>query len=346
MSQSCEISACFNIDLQPVTCFAVDPAPVTCLNVCLPGEGLELFSCDLKFIGYDQITSCTLAITDISFEPSSLVVVDANSAGVLYSLYDIDGVLVFDWQASNVFDLDGKAEGFYVAQVKDSFGCAALDVFEYTGPIPIELYTDFSEYVAGGLPSDWTNRFGTPHNWSVQDDATFTGGKKLSKINSTFIAGAITWDEADKAIYNGKLTDVRLEMRFMSLNNSTSGSNGSDVRAFIRGIDDGLGGSGYAHGNQSGGSGGTKHLARFDAGTDVKFATASRNTTIDQFMRLKAEVVGNTHKLKVWKESDGEPGAWDIEDTDATYPNQGLIGIAGEFRREYDVDWIRITEIL
>ncbi len=129
MSNTCEISACIDVQLEPVTCLSVILEPVTCLDMCIQGEGLGLAVCDIRFVDYFQQQTCQLEIIDLQINGLTVTVITSGSTQTtFYRFLAADDTVLQDWSGSNEFTADEI--GQYLVQVQDVFGCKDFEFFE------------------------------------------------------------------------------------------------------------------------------------------------------------------------------------------------------------------------
>lgn len=196
-------------------------------------------------------------------------------------------------------------------------------------------FTDFSEYTAGALPSDWTLRFNAVAGQIlVAEVSGATGGKTLriarAPNSPTAYVGA-SWDDIDA---DPDRDDVELvcKFRFIAITGNLAGQ---ESTLFVRGSGTGLTNS-YLYG-----AGATRSVSPYRRLT--KRTNGSRATLggggdlIDNNVWVWARVRANgtSIKSKLWLDSESEPAGWDVEVTDSGITTAGFCGfVSGAFTTE------------
>jgi len=197
-----------------------------------------------------------------------------------------------------------------------------------------QYFTDFSEYILGAFPSDWTARF-DGYNATVIADASFTGGVKLAwpvsvnAINSDLIA---TWDLIDADPDRG---DVEIYWR------GKMGRADNDYMQYLVARFDTVSTvlNTYRLGSRDFR---TVDIAKFTNGSYSRpAATTSADVSANEMYCQRARLSGTTISVKVWRFSETEPAAWQVTTVDATH-SIGAVGLfayrkSGGFINENDV---------
>src|SRR5690606_34628530 len=80
-------------------------------------------------------------------------------------------------------------------------------------------------------------------------------------------------------------------------------------------------------GLQASGPGGTLRIDKFVAGTFTALATTSAGVDNDPVW-MRARVVGDELKLKIWRYGSPEPSSWALEATDNSLAAPGYVGVS------------------
>lgn len=202
--------------------------------------------------------------------------------------------------------------GFYAAGAMGSGGTP-----------PSGHSTDFSEYSTGVAPSDWTPRW-------VTSGATYTveefGGANVLRAD-VFPNGryAISWDKAGSSVGD---VEVLAKVRFAS----ALSTNQTGPRIVIRG--------GGSAANEEGYTGQLRNqpdqveVMKIVSGTFGAIGSSSMSVQDSRWYWLRMRVEGTSIKAKCWVDGDSEPGAWGIDETDASL-SSGWIGFGAQTGMTY-----------
>lgn len=276
----------------------------------------------------------------------------ATGSDVSFSWDDVDGVdgynLYLDTGSgfvkhnsalieTNSYLIEGIQGGDYDAYVVSVLGIQESDPSNEDSFEVLVYYTDFSEYAINQHPNDWTNRWDlNGQGWEVVADAGATGGKVFQKVHDAVgRRWAISWDILDG------IENALIEYKFKGYFDAGS-SNHSDPRFMIRGS--GVGGqTGLVHGYRFGANG--KRLGGYNSSSYVTIQDIAFSADLDIWYNMKIEVNGNNHRLKMWKETDSEPGSWDMDEVNSVITIPGWVGFMSFGYRTYDIDWLKVTKL-
>ena len=188
-----------------------------------------------------------------------------------------------------------------------------------------QYFTDFSEYVTGQQPPDWTIRWSTATTALILDDGTATGGKllKVATTSSSGVHRAATWDTVD-----GDPDRATLEVLSRWKSDAPDVGN-RRCRLLLRGS--GALGShvGYVAGQA--GTGPTSPRERTVKYVNGSFTGLTTSTSVspalNAYYYTRSQVSGTTLRTKTWLASDPEPTAWTITNTDASITAAGWAGL-------------------
>jgi len=198
--------------------------------------------------------------------------------------------------------------------------------------------TNFADsgYGTGSQPPDWTARWGavdSPEDalFTVESDSSgFSFGDQVLQIDYISSAySALSWDDAG---VSGDF-DTKIRVRWMAENVLSYGT-GLVLRG--SGTEDDETGyvvAGYPYNDEI-------LLWKIDGGakSDLGSCKVPQGLVVGKWYWIRFQVTGTNLKVKVWRDDEGEPASWDIEETDATIGGTGWVGV---FVRKDDgeVDW-------
>ena len=196
-------------------------------------------------------------------------------------------------------------------------------------------YTDFSEYTANALPSDWTRQHSAGYGYYVKTKSGTTGGKALEGTWGVGLEDfmACTWNDLDSDS-NRANTEVFMRIRA----DKTTAI--LQTAAIIRGSRSSNAVTGYVAG-LFGGSG--LKMFRMNSGTPSELGSHSFAWYADTWYKIRFRVNGTSLKAKIWADGDSEPASWHIEVTDSNITAAGWIGAFGyetmypQTKKDYDI---------
>ena len=179
--------------------------------------------------------------------------------------------------------------------------------------------TSFGTDTTGAAPTGWTNRWTTTGaTWLVRADGTATAGKYLEFARTTTARRLLAFDSVDS---DSGRDNAEIYARFR-----TDGIGSiSQFYLIVRGSGTAGNENGYAcFNNTSTGIGITKIVA----GVSTTLGTVTTATLVSNwYYHVRFRVNGTALKAKIWSGLSPEPGAWDLEITDASITGTGYAGI-------------------
>jgi hypothetical protein len=203
--------------------------------------------------------------------------------------------------------------GFYTFGDVEDFG-------EFAGAV---YSTNFSGYVTGSAPSDWTARFVTGDVvYSVEADASAIGGTVLRAVRTTSSGRSLlSWDAIDVDVDRA---DVEVLCRVRSDSTTASATRGG---ALVRGSGAAAAETGYTISLRTDLDVGTTRSAKFVAGTATTLVDTNQEILPDTWYWMRFRVTGTDLRVKRWAGAFGdEPGAWTHETTDPDISDAGWVG--------------------
>src|SRR5690606_2653359 len=197
-----------------------------------------------------------------------------------------------------------------------------------------QYYTDFSEYTTGQHPAGWTQRRDEATSWSVEADAGATGGKVLrfpGKAANT--QSILTWDAIDS---DSGRADVEILIRFRYAGTSAS------LYAWARDASTSSAATGYRMGD-SYTSTTIGIIGKYVSGSYSNIYTSpggAINAT-NTWAYIRAQISGNSLRVRVWKAGDPEPQAGRGTGT-ANSPSPGSVGVRIFTTSPVEIDWTGI----
>jgi hypothetical protein len=284
-------------------------------------EGAGVATVSEPATGYVLVNGVSAAYTD-GQDIIDLVVAETGD------LYQTE-VLI---EGENEFDITGSDTldpGTYYVHftAKDDAGNVAAGQVETYVVAAAGLFTNFSEYTTGALPSDWTIRGGSGTNSrTVQEDGAALGGKRYRHTISTAAAlSALTWDDI------GSVADVELLIKFRTITSagcgniivarSTADASTAYVMQWLNGT--------------------SHNLRRRVSGTLTTLGSQNTATSADTWYWMRFRLNANTQKVRWWADGGSEPGTWQIETSDANVTGAGHAGVGGPLvsGEGFDIDY-------
>lgn len=197
-----------------------------------------------------------------------------------------------------------------------------------------QYYTDFSEYTTGQHPAGWTQRRDEATSWSVEADAGATGGKVLrfpGKAANT--QSILTWDAIDS---DSGRADVEILIRYRY------GGTSASLYAWARDASTSSAATGYRCGDSYTGTT-IGIIGKYVSGsyTNIYTAGAGAINATNTWAYIRAQISGNSLRVRVWKAGDPEPDTWRGTGTDNSL-STGRVGIMIFNTASVDIDWIGI----
>lgn len=198
--------------------------------------------------------------------------------------------------------------------------------------------TDFADsaYSTGSEPPDWTARWAAALSaaaavFTVETDISGTsfGDQVLQVDYQVSDYSALSWDDVGSQAD----VDIKVRVRWRQANILSYGTG-----LVVRGDEDSNGEigyvvAGYPYANKL-------LLWRIENGSysEIGSAYIPRTLIVDQWYWLRLQISGTALKVRLWRDDEGEPAAWNIEETDS---NISAAGWCGVFVRKDDgeVDW-------
>lgn len=157
--------------------------------------------------------------------------------------------------------------------------------------------------------------------WTI-DDTVFYAGAKSIKISNNSVNIGQNWQyDTAQSMASGDFT-LTFALR-MAVTNPPDGGNRTGWMFRVNNA----GSTGYAIMARPQSASATLRLAKFSVGSETSIVTAtvlSGTYVADAWYKIKVTTLGTSIKAKIWLASDSEPGAWDIDTTDATYDNTNV----------------------
>lgn len=172
--------------------------------------------------------------------------------------------------------------------------------------------TDFTEYSTGAIPSDWTARWDSTTEWTVE-----LGGadKVLLWTPLANNRSLCSWNDVDA---DADRANVEILTKYKTNISSSSQNGGAALRAS---------GSGTAE---------TGYVAQiFDDNLEIRKFVAATTSVVasqalalstDTFYHLRFRANGSSLKAKIWLATDTEPASWGIDTTDTSIAGAGWNG--------------------
>lgn len=179
-----------------------------------------------------------------------------------------------------------------------------------------KFFTNFSEYLTGQAPSDWTPRATGTADWTIGD---YNGNKYLTNTSTTAGHKAITWDA-----FTGALdTQVYMEV------SSPTGNPIEELKALARVT---LSGNNPSNALIAGPINATNcELQLYYGGTVYAYGSPVAHNivanTIDDIICIRLHGVGNSFYLKWWLKAAAEPTRWNLLYTQTYATAAGLAGL-------------------
>lgn len=197
-----------------------------------------------------------------------------------------------------------------------------------------QYYTDFSEYTTGQHPAGWTQRRDEATSWSVEADAGATGGKVLrfpGKAANT--QSILTWDAIDS---DSGRADVEFLIRYRY------GGTSASLYAWARDASTSSGATGYRMGDSYTGTT-IGIIGKYVSGSYSNIYTAGGGAinATNTWAYIRAQISGNSLRVRVWRDGNAEPNTWSGTGTDNSL-STGRVGIMIFNTAPVDIDWIGI----
>ncbi len=190
-------------------------------------------------------------------------------------------------------------------------------------------FTDFSEYSTGSPPSDWTARYEASPVWSVEAATGATGGNVLAYSGTSNELNLLSWDEIDSDVGRDDVeivARVRLTQATSAQVNLVCRASGtapfSDSNQYEAGLVDGD--DEYRIGKLSPGF--------------SSIASVAETVVLDTWYWIRFRVIGTSLKMKLWLDTESEPGTWGIDTTDSDVTGVGWVGIGAFWDEDMEVD--------
>lgn len=179
-----------------------------------------------------------------------------------------------------------------------------------------QYFTDFSEYTAGGAPSDWTDRGDGGSVYEVVADATSTGGKHLD-VSTTggFGRRLLSWDAIDGDAGRADFEIVTRARLVTGVARSWTGGRASGSGSSLVGYI----GTHRPHNDRF-------EIVRYEPDF-ASLAEVSWTPNIPQWVWQRFRVNGTSLKFRRWDDGDAEPSTWQIEITDSSVTAAGSVGL-------------------
>lgn len=194
-------------------------------------------------------------------------------------------------------------------------------------------FTDFSEYAADALPSDWTLRFDAVAGDVLIADSVdgATGGKTLRIAKpppSTSAYVGASWDDIDA---DADRDDIELVCRFRFI--ATTGNlTRQELNLFSRGSGTSLSNSNFYAAGASRSAAPYRRLTKRLAGSRVTLDGGGDLIANNEWVWMRVRAEGTAIKAKHWLDSESEPAGWDYEVTDSDISAAGFCGfVSGAF---------------
>lgn len=197
-----------------------------------------------------------------------------------------------------------------------------------------QYYTDFSEYTTGQHPAGWTQRRDEATSWSVEADAGATGGKVLrfpGKAANT--QSILTWDAIDS---DSGRANVEFLIRFRY------GGTAASLYAWARDASTSSAATGYRMGDSYTGTT-IGIIGKYVSGSYSNIYTAGGGAinATNTWAYIRAQISGNSLRVRVWRDGNAEPNTWSGTGTDNSL-STGRVGIMIFNTAPVDIDWIGI----
>lgn len=245
--------------------------------------------------------------------------------------------LITDLEFVKEYTDAGLYDAYVVAVLGEEVSAPSnIDSFEVE-EAPTDFYTDFSEYTTGVIPSDWTRIWATEDTWTVVEVAGATGGKVLRYVGST-------GNTSRKGLYwnaVGDAEDFEIYARFR-LNGTVFTTTGA-----LSNFGGRMSGALASENIVSGGirRDQARTVQQILAGTLTTPANTSGTITSAAWYRIRVRVVGTDVQVRVWLDTDSEPGTWTVTAT-TTLTSAGKVGLMQFWRAvTFDVDWFEVKKL-
>lgn len=180
-----------------------------------------------------------------------------------------------------------------------------------------QYFTDFSEYATGVQPSDWTERWHTDADFTVETDAGATGGKRLEAVALAAQRHFLSWDAIDG---DADRDDVEILTRFMM---STTAPSSLGVAAAR-----GSGTDTTENALKTELDGQNTYVGKYTAGSYSTIDNNPDSYVADVWYWLRVRWNGTAVQASRWTGALGdEPGAWEIDTTDTGITGVGWVGL-------------------
>lgn len=209
---------------------------------------------------------------------------------------------------------------------------------------PDYYFTDFSEYAAGGQPSDWTKRWVTTgYTALVQSVAGSLSGQALRWTKTAASRQLLSWDKLPAA------ADFEVLVRSRAIETPST----PEALLRIMGRASGAAGAetGYltVHYYHTSGTNLWRGAAqRYLSGTGTQIDSTTDgpapNFAVNNWFWSRFNVKGSTISRKQWWHGQAEPGSWTSQATDTNISAGGWIGLYNvEANPDVEIDFFAVA---
>lgn len=189
-------------------------------------------------------------------------------------------------------------------------------------------FEDFSA-LAAGVPTGFTPRWDATATWTIEADATATGGKVLRYATAGGGRQMLSWDALDT---DADRATVEVLIKWKPITTNEVG--GIAVRA--------SGDNATETGYRAGGAGAINmSVTKYQAGAYTILNETTRQASLAgawHFTRIRVE--GDTQSAKIWRATEAEPAQWMVTASDTGITDPGWVGFASTQAGTIDFDWI------
>lgn len=201
--------------------------------------------------------------------------------------------------------------------------------------------TDFSEYVTGQTPHDWTLRFSNDMTWEVVEDADALNGKLLRFSTDTQQTPAgLSWDKIDPD--RGRVnSEVFFRFRVPNIDPEWTDLNAADIKAMFRAF--GTGGDETLYRLGARPANGSVNAAKYinNNYTTLSYQYPDISYSYYNWYNVRAKVIGSSIKLRVWSVTEEEPD-WQVDEIDEEIAAAGWIGLFKYNDHIIDIDYFAV----
>ena len=186
-----------------------------------------------------------------------------------------------------------------------------------------QYWTDFEGESVGEQPSSWTRRWATSSQFLIESDATASNGiaAKFEPTNTSNTHRIVTWDDVDS---DPDRDNVEIVCRFSSPVESNTERR---CRLLSRGSNPLSDRTGYVIGPAATASTSLRIVKYVSPDFSGIAESGWDGVGQDEWWLVRTRVSGNNLRLRVWKDGDPEPSAWDLEATDSDITDPGWVGV-------------------